>query len=465
MQRFLGSAESSAAFLTELGEGPKNATIKLVQCDPANAAPELARWERIADLSHPHLIRMLDAGVYQPESTGLLYVVMEYADESLAGVLRERPLEEDEVRAMLDPVLDALSYIHSSGLVHGHVKPSNIMAVGEDVKLAGDGICEVGVLPDGHSQGGPYDSPESRVEGKSQPGDVWSLGVTLVEALTQRLPAYAGPQQELVLPDNLPSAFVDVARRCLALDPQRRPSVADVAARLRGAPAAVVPAAAPAVATQIVAAAPAAVTPLPVREMSEVRRRRYDEEEDEPANRGRYLVAGIGGVLALGAILAGTGVLRHSTPPPTPVSQTTVQPAAPDPARPVEPKPSPTAAGKPLARQIPSAAPQQSRDRVVEPARSTERGGSRVLQEVLPEIPRNAQDTIHGTVRVNVRAEVDSNGRVVSARLDMPSSSKYLANLTIDAARKWVFSPVRSEWILRFDLTRGGIKVRTTELR
>ena len=70
----------------------------------------------------------------------LLYVVMEYAEENLSEILPQRPLSSAEARDMLPPVLDALAYLHGKGFVQGRLKPSNIMAVADQVKLSSDGL-------------------------------------------------------------------------------------------------------------------------------------------------------------------------------------------------------------------------------------------------------------------------------------------------------------------------------------
>jgi len=104
--QYLGSSEHSAVFLTNYGPGHQNAAIKLVQEDPANAAAQISRWELAAKLSHPNLIRLFEVGRCRLNDTELLYVVMEYAEENLAQVLRHRPLTEREAREMLESVKD-----------------------------------------------------------------------------------------------------------------------------------------------------------------------------------------------------------------------------------------------------------------------------------------------------------------------------------------------------------------------
>ena len=68
----------------------------------------------------------------------LLYVVTEYADETLSQILPERPLSPREAREMLGPVLGALSYLHNRCLTHGHLRPTNIMVIDDQVKLSPD---------------------------------------------------------------------------------------------------------------------------------------------------------------------------------------------------------------------------------------------------------------------------------------------------------------------------------------
>ncbi len=90
----------------------------------------------------------------------------------------------------------------------------------------------------------------------------------------------------------------------------------------------------------------------------------------------------------------------------------------------------------------------------------------RVAEQMLPEVPRSASNTIHGTVRVGVRVSVDASGAVTNVELDSPGPSKYFAQLALNSAERWRFEPpkmdgrgVLSDWILRYEFTRQGTKV------
>lgn len=80
---------------------------------------------------------------------------------------------------------------------------------------------------------GIYDAPELATRGATPAADVWSLGATLVEALTQSLPSLKETQEDPGLPDTVPAPFLEIARHCLRRDPERRWTVAEITARLR----------------------------------------------------------------------------------------------------------------------------------------------------------------------------------------------------------------------------------------
>src|ERR1700730_3441945 len=188
LRQHLCGSDDRAVFLSVHGEGQvQRAAIKLILAEPQNAEVQLSRWRLAANLSHPHLIRLFRTGRRRWGTTELLFVVMEYAEEDLSLVLRDRPLTPEEARDLLPPALDALAYLHGNGFVHGHIKPANIMASDDQLKVSIDGLYRAGESLDGSRYKDAYDAPENTLGIISMPqtmspaGDVWSLGMTLVE--------------------------------------------------------------------------------------------------------------------------------------------------------------------------------------------------------------------------------------------------------------------------------------------
>src|ERR1700731_3601217 len=119
LRRFLGGSNHSAVFLTEYAaENLPNAAIKLVPAGTMDTEAQLVQWGAAATLSHPHLLRLLDVGRCQLSGRGYLFVVMEYAEKTLAQILPRRALSPEEVTQLLIPTLDVLAALHYNNLVH-----------------------------------------------------------------------------------------------------------------------------------------------------------------------------------------------------------------------------------------------------------------------------------------------------------------------------------------------------------
>jgi TonB family protein len=227
----LGGSDHSVVFLTQRGKNKsEQAGIKFVQADTANAEIQLSRWKQAADISHPNLIRLFESGRCHLAGMDLLYVVMEYAPENLAQFLPERALSPAETRDMLEPFVETLTHLHGKGFIHGRIKPGNILAIDDQLKLSSDSVSRIGEPQILLGKTDAYTAPEGVAAG-SPAGDVWSLGVTLIETLTQHLPEQKD-QEELKVSDSVPQPFLDIARHSLRRDPQSRWTVAEISARL-----------------------------------------------------------------------------------------------------------------------------------------------------------------------------------------------------------------------------------------
>jgi len=510
LRQYLGGADDSAVFLTQL-DNPQSqrAAIKFIPAGP-NADLQLSLWRRVKQLEHPNLLRIFETGRWRLQNRDRLYVVMEYAEENLSQILPQRSLTESEVRDMLGPVLDALVFLHGKGLVHSRIKPSNILATADQLKLSTDALFPIGESRKSSSRFDVHDAPETAASPLTPAADVWSLGLTLVETLTQHVPALQpGSQADPIVPDILPQPLLDIARHALRRDPRRRWTIPEIAARLN--PVAVAAAAAAAghsisplaVPLSTVQAVPAAKLQVPAFEPAAPRapaRPPRPQAENAPKQAlvlPNYVVPVAAVLLIIVAVIALPKILGRR--PDSSSSASTTTAATAPPAKPAEqpgrrelpPAAKPSQASdsrnslKVTAEKKPAPQPQTlsvpasttaavrtgtfpSANVPSASASSSSRG--EVLDQILPEASPGALATIQGVVRVGVRVQVDPSGTVSDAALDSPGPSKYFADLALQAARRWQFtSPeagghsIPSEWLIRFQFTPSGPKAIPTQ--
>jgi TonB family protein len=452
---WLGSVGQRGVFRTEFeGAQTQKAAIWLSPADAEDAQAEMEGWAASAGLSHPHLARLFAYGQCAIDGRELLYVVTELPEESLSEVLPVRPLTPAETGEMLTPVLDALSYLHGKGLVHGHLQPSNILVIGDQLKLSTDSLQCAGNSIKLTAAPQIYDAPETETWPISAAADVWSLGVTLVEALTQRTPAWdKSAGGDPVVPAQVPEPFAEIARRCLRQAPALRCTLKEIRALLD--PSAVLPVAEVADAAVAVSqtepsipAEPQEPTPAEFEFDDALPSRRTlrsveEAQEGGPSkHRTPLLIAAAFVVLVLIVALLMRG---HKAQP---ASESETQTAS-------------TGEDGSSAR-APGSHSSSAKGTVV---------NGRVAQRVMPDVPAPANRTIRGRVDVRIRVKVDRTGNVSDAQVDSAGGSRYFAKLAQDAARKWKFKPARvdgraasSVWMLRFEFRKDGAEVTPVEV-
>ncbi len=456
LARCLGCSDHSGVFLTNSAAlGPSDAALKLVPADRALAELQLPRWKRAGGIVHPHLLRLLQWGGCQLGGLPFLYVVMELADQTLAQVLQRRALTDDEAREMLVPTLDALAFLHGQDLVHGQLKPVNILGVGDQLKLASDTIHRISDGTMSYKAPTGYDPPEARHGSSSTAGDIWALGACLHEALTRHPPTGSGERSEAIaLSADFSPAFRDVVARCLDPRPQNRPSVTELVAWARGqAAASALDATVPLAAN--VPLEPTTPEPAP-RQIAPAPVAREAASPAPPVARSQNPRALLPAVLAAVAILAlgWTGMRmfgshRIAAPPPASHSAPAQTPGA---AAPLAAN-----AREPGSKLLPP-----------KPSRSDLGTSPSALHEEIPEVPQSARRTISGHIKVWVRVMVDQDGSVFAATTDRVGSSRYFERRAIEAARKWTFPPsdtsARRLMQIRFDFSRDGTTGRAVTL-
>jgi len=194
--------------LSECGRGALSRVLEVVDSrsgtvcalKQALSESEACRWhlvqefETLSRLSHPNIIRVLDCGT---SDDGRFYFTMEYVE----GVPVTQALQgySKNLVHVIGQLLDALIYIHSQGLVHGDIKPTNIL-VAKDAS-ASDPLPRALLTDFGFSHhpiadyhdrlGGTigYAAPEllrgEQLDGRA---DLYSLGLVIYQILTGRIP-------------------------------------------------------------------------------------------------------------------------------------------------------------------------------------------------------------------------------------------------------------------------------------
>jgi TonB family protein len=432
--QWLGGSSNRYAFLTEQpGEDAKKAAVILVPADAEDADDYTAGWALATRLSHPHLVHPFHTGLCDIDAEPLNYVVTEFPEEDLSQILPERALTPAETREMLLPVLDALSYLHAGGIVHGDLKPSNIVVVDNEVKLAWDSLH---VGSDNDENGPlhtPYEAPEEEFESTSTAADVWSLGITLVEALTQHPPAWdIAKSADPIVPSTMPQPFAGIARDCLRGDPTQRTTLSDIKARLAPAPAA---------------------------PMAEV-------EPAKVADAKRRVMILVAVAVVLLSVFGIVELRSHKTKPTAEVVEhqpAPVTPSAPPPAQNTSATEAPKQTPAPRSMPRPKTAP------TPKPINGAVKGS--VSEQIPPDVLASASRTIHGQVTVSVRVSVDPTGTVSNAELASPGPSRYFAKVALQSAQRWRFNPaqvdgktVPSLWTVRFKFRHSGVETTSEEV-
>ena len=404
---WLGGSERSSVFRTEIAGG--KAAIKLIPAQSVKSTEEqIARWKLASTLSHPHLLSVHDAGVCSIQGSQFLYVVTEFADEDLSQVLPVRPLSAQEAREMLTPVISALSYLHGQHLVHAAIKPSNIMALENQLKISSDSVRTLSLPRITRRDPQPFDAPETSTGEYSPASDVWSLGATLTAALGHRIPSNAnGSDRELQT--SIPEPFRQIVAECLRKNPSERCTLQKIKAYLDPPPPAKV-------AVRVAA----------------------------PRKEGFSRTAIIA-LLCAAVLIAGLLIIRGGKRPATRA-----------------PEEKPTSEVK--QAEVKQAEVKQMPATVTAPA--PESGPQGVLQRNIPNVPLSARNTVTGKVRVIVRVDVNSAGEVSEATVVSPGPSRYFARLALESARQWKFEPrssgPASSWTLRYLFGRAGTEVYPT---
>ncbi|UJA21282.1 serine/threonine protein kinase [Thermoleophilia bacterium SCSIO 60948] len=214
LERRIGSGGMSAVWLATDVRFDSQVAVKLLSDTLAHEEDYIARFRReasvVSELSHPNLIRLFDFSVEPPHP----YLVMEYLPGGTLADRKGRDAFDGDPRSLAESLLGALAHIHSAGVIHRDVKPSNVLVAADgSPRLTDFGIAQLEdstkLTATGEVIGTlQYMAPEV-VSGQraTRRSDLYSLGMLLREVCGRRLSP----------------ALRELAARLAADDPERRP--------------------------------------------------------------------------------------------------------------------------------------------------------------------------------------------------------------------------------------------------
>jgi hypothetical protein len=224
---------------------------------------EAARVQQ--SLDHPNILRVHDV----VESGDELFLVTPLIDRTLDDLIADRAPANGQALPILVQAADAIDYAHRAGVLHGDVKPRNVLVDEDEVAYLADfGLATAASSAAAAATSSPgtidYTAPERlRGEPASPSADVYAFACMLFECVTGSVPyahetaaavvgghLFDAPPRPSRLLNGLPAELDEILARGLAKDPADRPASArelvDAAAAALGPVGAVVPPAPPA---------------------------------------------------------------------------------------------------------------------------------------------------------------------------------------------------------------------------
>lgn len=243
--KVIGRSEIATTYQADDTRLERKVALKLLnqsgRYTPEFGAYFLAEAQKLAQLAHPNIARILDVG----QEDGLLFVVEEFVEGQTLTERLGRPVEWREATQVILPVLDALHYAHERGIIHRDLKPENILIDAEQRPVVCDfsiaRMVEEEETRDATSTnaglGSPYYmSPE---QGRGLPvdtrADLYSAGIIFYELVTGHKPFEGGSGMEVLIQQvsarppsprkhagQLPSAVEQTILTALEKDPDER---------------------------------------------------------------------------------------------------------------------------------------------------------------------------------------------------------------------------------------------------
>ena len=198
-------------------------------------------------LDHPNIIKFKEVFL-QKKPSEALNIVTEYADGGDLGQKieeqKKHPFSESQILDYITQICLALQHIHKKKIIHRDLKSGNVFLMKSGIVKLGDFGIAKGLLITGDKAktmvGTPYYLSPEIITNKpyDSKSDIWALGVLLYELMTFKMPfnAVSLPLLSIKIkrgvynppPNTYSSEIRDLLKKCLTLDPEKRPSINDI---------------------------------------------------------------------------------------------------------------------------------------------------------------------------------------------------------------------------------------------
>ncbi|HOP33065.1 MAG TPA: 3'-5' exonuclease [Candidatus Hydrothermia bacterium] len=237
---FLGSGSFGSVYFAEDTILKKNVALK-VQPNKGERGEKLIQEARILfELNHENIVRFFTIETIDDKIVMVMEPVRGY---TLRDVIENKaPLEVTEALNIIKEILKALEYAHGKGLIHGDIKPENVL-ISEDtgkIKLADFGLARIFKQGQtlGNIGGTPFYMAPEVWKGESYvQSDIYSVGALLFELLTKKFPFSAENIEELrnkvfnARIENIPAVSLEVntiIKSALSKNHTKRPSAGEM---------------------------------------------------------------------------------------------------------------------------------------------------------------------------------------------------------------------------------------------
>ncbi len=258
VRRPLGHGGMGIVFEARQQSLDRSVALKLLPPEAVRDNEALRRFQNEAraasSLNHPHICTIIDFGTHEEQP----FLVMELVQGRTLAALSAEPPDVPRTTALARQIAEALAAAHDAGIVHRDIKPANVMVRDDGyVKVLDFGLARLMPTP-GPDRGGyesrsgvvvgtpRYMSPEQlRGEQVGPASDVFSLGIVVYELLTGKHPfaldgrgvsLASALAAEAAKPSaenrDVPPALEALVLSMLEREPERRPTMAQVAAAL-----------------------------------------------------------------------------------------------------------------------------------------------------------------------------------------------------------------------------------------